>query len=262
KHHEALEKYEKEQKEYEKAKGEYEAAKRKRDEEAAKGKEAGKPPAPAPAPGEGKKEEPKKEEPKKEEKKPDLVEPKEPAKPGPNPALEAWRPVLLGKARLFCRAASAAEIQGALKVLKEEGKLDLVLVQGDESWKVAGALKKAGVGVLLGPRVTFPSEGRLVNAARVLAAEGVPFAFASDAGMGSRDLPLLAAWAVRHGLGPSAAVRALTLDAARLLGVEDRVGSLEPGKDADLVLLSGEPFRAGTRVRGVWIGGKEVPLAE
>ena len=75
---------------------------------------------------------------------------------------------------------------------------------------------------------------------------------------GARDLPLLAAWAVRHGLGPSAAVKALTLDSARLLGVADRVGSLEQGKDADLVLLTGDPFDAATRVRAVWIGGRVV----
>jgi imidazolonepropionase-like amidohydrolase len=283
-HHEAWEKYEKELKDYEKAKKEWEAAKKKREEEAKKApapeakpaeakkeepkKEDAKKEEPPKAPAadekkeEPKKEEPKKEEPRKEDAKPPLVEPKEPAKPGTNPALDAWRDVFRKKVPVLCRVASAAEASGALKVFKEEAKVDLVLVQGDDAWRVAADLKKAGVGVLLGPRLVTTVDGKTVNAARGLAAAGVPFGLASDAGYGSRDLPLLAAWAVRHGLGPSAAVKALTLDAARLLGVADRVGSLEPGKDADLVILSGDPFDAATRVRAVYVGGKVVYGAE
>jgi imidazolonepropionase-like amidohydrolase len=284
-YHEAWEKYEKEIKDYEKARKDWDAGKKKREDDERKAKEAKKDepkkdepkkeepkeeePPKAPA-AEGKKEEkkdearkdepkkdePKKEEPKKEEPKPE--EPKEPVKPQANPAMDPWREVLRKKIPLLCRAASAAEIEGALKVVKEESKLALVLVQGDEAWRAAADLKKAEVGVLLGPRVVYTSDGKTVNGARALATAGVPFGFASDAGFGSRDLPMLAAYAVRQGLGPAAAVRALTLDAARLLGVADRVGSLEPGKDADLVILTGDPFAAATRVRTVYVNGKAV----
>jgi len=286
KHHEAWEKYEKELKEWEKARKEYEAARRKRDEEEAKapkredgkstkGDEGWKAETPAPdarkdetKKDETKKDETKKEEPrpeekksdekKGEEKKPDLVEPKEPAKPATNPALDPWREVFRKKVPVLCRAATGPEASAAVKVFREEAKVGLVLVQGDRAWRAAAELKKAEVGVLLGPRVVYDEEGKTVNAARAYAAAGVPFGFASDAAAGARDLPLLAAWAVRHGLGPAAAVRALTLDAARLLGVADRVGSLEPGKDADLVVLTGDPFDATTRVRAVFVGGKVV----
>ncbi len=256
-YHESLEKYEKDLKDYEKAKKDWEAAKKKRDEEK----------KPEPKKEElkkedVKKEDVKKEEPKKEEPKPELVEPKEPAKPGINLALEPWRDVFRRKSPIFCRAHAAAEVLGALKVVKEEAKVGLVIVGGDEAWRAGADLKKADVGVLLGPRVVYVTEGRTVNAARSLATAGVPFGFASDAAAGARDLPMLAAWAVRHGLGPSAAVRALTLDGARLLGVADRVGSLEPGKDADLVVLSGDPFGAATRVQAVYVDGKAVGGAD
>ncbi len=282
-------KYDKEVEAYEKAKKEYEAAKAAREkEESAKAKsDEGKPAADGSAPGardgkgrgrrggDGKPEE--KPEPKPEEKKdtkpeekkdegkdgkkdekPPLKEPKEPEKPATDLSLEPFRDVLRKKGLVFARAASVAEVEGALKVLREEEDLPCVIVQGDESWRAAASLRKHKVGVLLGPRVVFTVDGKGVNVARELAREGIPFGFASDATSGARDLPLLAAWAVRHGLGPSAAVKALTLDAARLLGVDDRVGSLEPGKDADLLLLDGDPFRASTRVRAVYVGGRAV----
>ena len=258
KHHEAWEKYEKELKDFEKAKGEYEAAKRKRDEEEKKAEpKDGEKPA-EPKKDEPKKDEPKKDDAKKDEKKPDLVEPKEPTKPGSNPSLDPWREVFRKKVPVLCRASTGPEVSAALKVFKDEAKLGLVIVQGDRAFRAGPELKKAEVGVLLGPRVVWEEDGKTINAARSLAAAGVLFGFASDASAGAKDLPLLAAWAVRHGLGPSAAVRALTLDAARLVGVADRVGSLEPGKDADLVLLTGDPFDAATRVRAVYVGGKVV----
>ena len=281
-YHEGWEKYDKDLKEYEKAKKEYEEAKKKRDEKKALEKkpeekkpeekkpeekkvEEKKPEEPKkdePKKDETKKEEPKKDEPKKEEPKGEPVEPKEPAKPGVNLGYEPWREVFRKKVPLLCRVSSAAETSGAVKVIKEESKLDLVLVGGDEAWRVAADLRKAEVGVLLGPRIVYQQDGKTVNGARGLAAAGVRFGFASDASAGARDLPLLAAFAVRHGLGPAAAVRALTLDGARLLGVADRVGSLEPGKDADFIVLTGDPFDAATRVQTVYVEGKVVAGAE
>jgi hypothetical protein len=261
-YHERWEKYAKERETYEKALKEYEAAMRAREKEAKEKKDAPpKTPAAAEAKDAAKKDEKPadaKPEEKKEEAKPEPKAPKEPDKPGLDPSLEPFRDVLRKKTLVLVRAASPPEVAGALKVVVEEEKLLLLIVQGDHAWRHGEALKKANVGVLLGPRVVFEEDGDTVNAARNLARAGVTFAIVSDAGIGSSGLPMLAAWAVRHGLGPSAALRAMTLDAATLLGVQDRVGSLEPGKDADLVVLSGDPFDAASRVRAVYIGGKVV----
>ena len=79
--------------------------------------------------------------------------------------------------------------------------------------------------------------------------------------MGSlRELPLAAALAVRGGLDPDLALRAITLTAAEVLGVADRIGSLEPGKDGDVVLFDGDPLHYRTRVQRVLIDGKTVYL--
>jgi imidazolonepropionase-like amidohydrolase len=76
--------------------------------------------------------------------------------------------------------------------------------------------------------------------------------------MASRDLPLLASLAVGHGLEPERALEALTLGAARALDAGDRIGSLEQGKDADLLVLDGEPLATTTRVQYVISGGELV----
>jgi imidazolonepropionase-like amidohydrolase len=96
-----------------------------------------------------------------------------------------------------------------------------------------------------------------------LAAASVPVAIATgaDGPLAVRHLPLAAALAAGNGLDREAALRAVTLGAAEAAGFAKRVGSLEPGKDADLLVLDGDPLAAGTRVVAVWIDGVEVPLA-
>ena len=71
-------------------------------------------------------------------------------------------------------------------------------------------------------------------------------------------LPLCAAMAAKHGLSEDAALSAITLDAARLAGVDDRVGSLTPGKDADLVITDGHPLDWKSKIQAVYIGGGQV----
>ncbi|MGH7151380.1 MAG: amidohydrolase family protein, partial [Planctomycetota bacterium] len=92
-----------------------------------------------------------------------------------------------------------------------------------------------------------------------LAGAGVPIAFCTDGPAHEPEaLRLSAALAVRAGLDPERALRALTVDAAALLGATDRMGSLEPGRDADLVVWSGNPLDLGTRPLAVIVGGEIV----
>jgi imidazolonepropionase-like amidohydrolase len=87
---------------------------------------------------------------------------------------------------------------------------------------------------------------------------GIPIAFHSDAEEGAVDLPTIAAYAVSQGMGPEAALRALTADAARMYAIDERVGRLAPGLDGDVALLDGSPLDVSSRVVRVWVGGEEV----
>jgi imidazolonepropionase-like amidohydrolase len=97
-----------------------------------------------------------------------------------------------------------------------------------------------------------------VNLLRDLALSGLPTTVGSDSYLGGHELRDVLAFAVRGGLSPGTAVRMVTGDAAKVLGVADRVGTIAPGKDADLVLLSAPPFAAGARIVSVYVGGEEV----
>ena len=91
-----------------------------------------------------------------------------------------------------------------------------------------------------------------------MADAGVPFAFMSRAEEGAVELPLVAGYAVSHGLSPQTAMRALTSDAAKLLGIEKRVGRLAAGLDADVLLLDGDPLELSSSVTRSWVAGKEM----
>lgn len=173
----------------------------------------------------------------------------------------ALRKVLAGELKAVFLAHRSSDIVTALRLI-EEFDLDGQIGYGTEAYLVVERLRAAGVPVLLGPpgqRIsgTESLNTRLDTAAR-LAAAGLPFAF----GMGheayvpkSRIVLHEVALAVGNGLAPEAAVRAATIDAATLLGVADRVGSIAVGKDADLVLFDGDPFEYTSHVIGVVIDG-------
>ena len=176
----------------------------------------------------------------------------------------ALRRVLDRELKAIFIAHRGSDIDTALRLIAEFG-LDGQIAYGTEAFLVAERLKRAGVPVLLGPvsqRIGSIEtlNARLDTAAR-LAAAGVPFAF----GMGheayvpkSHVLIHELTLAVANGLDRDAAVRAATLEAARLLGVADRVGSIAPGKDADLVLFDGDPFEYTSHVTAVVIDGAVV----
>jgi imidazolonepropionase-like amidohydrolase len=129
-----------------------------------------------------------------------------------------------------------------------------------EAWKEPQLLSRSGTAVVLPP---FPADGRTgeralmaANVAKVLKESGVPFALSSH-GSGDPEscLAAQAGYAMAGGIGFEDALAAVTSVPARLLGVEDRVGTIEVGKDADLVLWSGEPFEPGSRVVVTIVGG-------
>jgi imidazolonepropionase-like amidohydrolase len=143
-----------------------------------------------------------------------------------------------------------------------EYDLRLVVTGANEAWMVAPQLAAAGVPVVLDPSrnvPTFESLGiTFENAARLHAA-GVLVAFASFDSHNARNLKQQAGIAVAYGMPYEAALRAVTVNPARIWGIAERFGTLEAGKDADVVVWSGDPFEVTTVAEHVFIRGRQMP---
>ncbi len=175
--------------------------------------------------------------------------------------LEALRPVILGELPLAVSANRASDLLAALR-LASEFKLKLIIVGAAEGWKVADQLAKARVPVIIKPLTNIPSfdalGATLENAARLHRA-GVQVALSSFETHRAQTLRQEAGNAVSYGLDADAALRAVTLNPAQIWGVASTTGSLEVGKDADVVIWSGDPFELTTSAERVFIKGREVP---
>lgn len=178
--------------------------------------------------------------------------------------LEPLAKVRKGELTAFFECYRVDDILTALRIIDEFG-LKGVLVGCTEGHKVAEEIAKRKVPVIVspfgvGPRRMETQEVTIRNAA-VLVSSGVKVIIKGEEAFGVgtiRELPLLAAFAIKGGLDRNLALRAITLNAAEVLGVADRIGSIEPGKDADLVVFSGDPFHYRTVVKSVFIDGKSV----
>lgn len=179
-----------------------------------------------------------------------------------NPRLEALAPYALGKRPVVIQASRKEEIQEALK-LGDDLKAKVIIAGGLEAWKVTGELKKRDVPVIVGPVLSLPTEGydpydAPFACAAKLKEAGVRFCIRSTGDSNSRNLPYHAAMAVSYGLAPDEGLKAVTLYPAQILGVADRLGSLSKGKDANLVIATGDVLQPSTQVLGLYVGGKPV----
>jgi imidazolonepropionase-like amidohydrolase len=180
------------------------------------------------------------------------------AAPKPDLPMEALAPAALGKIPVVVRADSADDIRGAVRFAEERG-LKLIVSGGLEAWRCADVLKEKNVPVLLKvdrlPRKdTDPYDASYANAAKLQEA-GVRFAIVSDDASLARNLPYEAAMARAFGLPAAAALRAITLSPAEIFGVAERKGSLGVGKDADVVITTGDIMDHRTQVTHVFIDG-------
>jgi imidazolonepropionase-like amidohydrolase len=178
-------------------------------------------------------------------------------------ALEALGAVLSGDVPLLVTAHRAHDIATALR-LKDEFGLRLVLDGAAESYLIFDEIAAAGVPVILHPTMARPvgeAENLGMETAARLAEAGIPFALQSGYESyvpKTRVVLFEAAAAAAQGLAFEDALALITIDAARLLGIEERVGSLEVGKDADLALYDGDPFEYTSHCIGVVIEGEVV----
>jgi imidazolonepropionase-like amidohydrolase len=176
---------------------------------------------------------------------------------------EALAAVLGGGVPAIVTAERVDEIATALR-LRDEFKFRLVLAGASDATLLAARLAAEQAPVLIGPPHEGPIESGTVQGRAQVPAQlhqaGVRFALASGDGAERPRLSLLqqAAAAVAAGLPADAALAAITIQPARILGIDDRVGAIEPGKDADLVLFDGDPLSYATRVTAVLIGGRVV----
>jgi len=176
--------------------------------------------------------------------------------------LEALLPVLHGQEPLIAYANRRSDIESALR-LAREFKLKLVLAGAQEGWQIAGEIAQAAVPVLVEPLDNIPSYDALgirYENAGLLAKAGVKVALMETDTHNSRNLRQQAGNAVAYGMTWEQTLRAVTLSPAEIFGVADRYGSLEPGKVANVVVWSGDPFEFTTGVEHVLIRGKEIPL--
>ena len=183
---------------------------------------------------------------------------KEPQRPRRDTNLELLRGLFKRKMPALVHAGRADEIRNTLKVFRDEYNLDVVILGGEDGFRVTDELRKYNVGIAVGPDILLYEKGKAINNAEMLTRSRLRVALHTSSTSGTQFLPMNAAYAVRYGMDQDNAFRAVTTYPAELLHVDDRIGSIDEGKDADLVILSGEPFDFRSRVEKVIVNGRIV----
>jgi imidazolonepropionase-like amidohydrolase len=178
--------------------------------------------------------------------------------------LDALVPVVKGQTLVFLQAQTARDIRSAVEFAKKEN-LKFVIQGGREANKVADLLKKENIPVILDSIVALPTRQDDPYDARFtlpkeLGAAGVRFAITTPSAADMRNLPYEAGFAQAYGLSHEEALRAVTLYPAEILGVADKIGTIEVGKVADLVVTDGDLLELRTQIKNLLIAGKEVSL--
>jgi imidazolonepropionase-like amidohydrolase len=177
---------------------------------------------------------------------------------------EAMLPVLDGRIPLVVSADEMLQIESAVEFAARE-RVRLVIFGGYDAPRCAALLREHGVAVIVSPvhrsprRPDEPYDDAYTIPARLHAA-GVRFAIAYAGASNARNVAYQPGTAIAFGLPPDEGLKAITLHPAQILGFADRLGSLEPGRDATLIVTDGDPLENGTRVARAWISGRPVDL--
>lgn len=181
-----------------------------------------------------------------------------------NPQMEAMLPVIRGQQPLFVEANSYTDITALLDWISNK-KIKVVLTGASEGWRVADRIARAGIPVITGPVLSVPRrendryDAMYTNAGK-MAGAGVKVAIRTDESENTRNLPFNAGFAAAYGMGTDEALRAITLTPAEIFGVQERYGSLDKGKVANLFVATGDPFEMKTRIEKLFIRGWDIPL--
>lgn len=181
------------------------------------------------------------------------------------PEIEALVPVVKGELMLFIEANAAKDITAAIDWVKERGYKKVVLTGVAEGWRVADQIAASGLSVITGPVQAIPTrQSDSFDAAYanpgIMSQAGVKVALRTMEAENVRNLPYHAGFAAAYGMGREEALKAITINAAEILGIGDQVGSIEVGKKANIFVATGDPFETATKITELFIDGYKVPM--
>lgn len=187
-------------------------------------------------------------------------------RPDRDPEMHGMRDVFAGKLPVMISVDRENDIRSALEWTgRQPDAVQFVFSSVAEGWRVADEIAAAGIPCLVGPVLRTPVRGyddfrRPYENAGLLAKAGVVVAIRTGDTENVRNLPYNAGYAAVYGLGREEALRAVTINPARIFGVEDELGSIEIGKRANLFITDGDPFEPATQVEVVFINGYNIPM--
>src|SRR5690606_7796543 len=181
------------------------------------------------------------------------------------PEMQALQPVLKGTMPLLVEVDEAGDILRALDWISEKNIKKAILTGVREGWRVADKIAASGIPVITGEILALPSReydryDRPYSNAGIMHKAGVKVAIRTNEANNVRNLPYNAGVAAAYGMGKEAALRSVTIIPAEIFGVDDRLGSIEKGKQATLFVCDGDPLEPATNIRHLFIDGWRIPL--
>jgi len=184
--------------------------------------------------------------------------------PDKDEKMEAMREVITGKIPVIISVDREKDILNAIEWTNEHENARFVLAGVDEGWRVAEEIAEAGLPCLVStlntPERDYDNYQRPYQNPGLLHDAGVTVAIATGESENVRNAPYHAGFAAAYGLGKEEALKALTINPAQIFGVEERLGSLEAGKQANLFIANGDPFEPMTTIEQVFIRGYKIPM--
>lgn len=186
-------------------------------------------------------------------------------KPEYNPEMEALAPVLRGETTLLIEVNRYNDIESALKWVADRKIKKVVFTGVAEGWRVADKLAKANIPVITGPVIAIPTRtsdryDKAYANPGLMRKAGVKVAIRTNNSENVRNLPFHAGFAAAYGMSKEDALKAVTIVPAEIFGVADKLGSLEVGKIANLVVTTGDLLETKTQIKNVFIDGWNVPM--
>lgn len=181
------------------------------------------------------------------------------------PEMDALAAAIKGEVLMYIEVNAAKDILSALKWIENRGYDNVVFTGVSEGWRVADKIAEAGIPVIAGPVLSTPTRSSdaydaVYKNPGVMQKAGVKVALRTGDTENARNLPYNAAFAATYGMGREEALKAVTINAAEIMGVGDTIGSIEVGKKANFFVANGDPFETKTQILNVFIDGYLVPM--